>query len=564
MYTNNQPGNTNPATKSSAARIIIAIVVTLAVLCGGVVCAHFTGWIDLPFFSGSRQKTDESTVQRVVEIEPEPRAQPKEISSSSFQTEEIQTVPFGEYVNFNDQTFEDYFPQLELHSDGSFTFRLNYFEGIIDVPGFVQIMDYRIVQCFVDPDFNDGVLHAIHYNQPITIGFFEFEFDGRDLIYISEWSLGMTDKGDVFSQLNVPDDMQDARPDDVMHYPVLPDYPPGEKRGNLIGNTAVYLGAFVAVQGDWVYYIDSVGTHITGIFKSRHDGSGTVELNRLMEKGFWVQYNLNVYDDWIYFSAVNMNTNPSTVPLMRMRTDGTDLEELFVGVSGDNHIHHVSIVDDWIYFYVGSRGLLKSRLDGSDLTLVSDKLYMQYINVVGGWIYYYDEEESGIFKIRTDGTEKTKLLEYVNWYDIYGHDIIMHGINVIGGWVYFASNEDNMFHRMRTDGSGRQRYENPLATIPWQPGESVILSMIVSDGYIYYYTKCFYKSDFADRTIRVIPANFEDIQASPRVLGNVSLTTYHLTINFDGNWFYYYEAGFPFFPIHRINTDSLEIQKMMD
>jgi len=551
MYTNNQPGNTNPATKSSAARIIIAIVVTLAVLCGGVVCAHFTGWIDLPFFSGSRQKTDESTVQRVVELEPESGAQPKEISSSSFQTEEILSVPFGEYVNFNDQTSDDYFPQLELHTDGTFTFRLNYYEGTMDIPGFVQILDDRIVQCFVDPDYNRGVIDAMHDNQAISVGFFEFEFDGRDLIYISEWSLGMTNKGDVFSQLNAPDDMQDARLNDVTHYPVLPDYPPGEKRGNLIGNTAVKNGAFVAVQEDWVYYVDCIGTPFTGIFKSRHDGSGTVELNKLFEQGFWLQFHLNVYDDWIYFVAMDRRSNQTFYPIIRMRTNGTDMEKIFVGIDYNCQIYHISIVDDWIYFGVLYDGIYKCRLDGSDITKIIDEPYTYFINVVGGWIYYTNQEQIGINKIQTDGTGKTKLV-----------DDEVHGINVIGGWVYFVSKEDNMFHRIRTDGSGRQRYENPLATISLEPGMPISLTMIVSDGYIYYYTSCLY--EIADRTIRVIPANFEDIHVSPRILGNANLTASRFTVNFDGSWIYFYE-GFGFFhAIHRINTDSLEIQIMME
>ena len=62
MSYNNQPGNTNTtsdvtpftatAKKSSAKSIIIAVIVTIAVLCGGVVGAHYAGWVDLPFLSG--------------------------------------------------------------------------------------------------------------------------------------------------------------------------------------------------------------------------------------------------------------------------------------------------------------------------------------------------------------------------------------------------------------------------------------------------------------------------------------------------------------------------------
>jgi len=63
MSNYNQLGNINTAAKSSVTRIIIAIVVTIALLCGGLVGAHFAGLVNLPFLSGKTDTTiDDNSV----------------------------------------------------------------------------------------------------------------------------------------------------------------------------------------------------------------------------------------------------------------------------------------------------------------------------------------------------------------------------------------------------------------------------------------------------------------------------------------------------------------------
>ena len=85
-----------------------------------------------------------------------------------------------------------------------------------------------------------------------------------------------------------------------------------------------------------------------------------------------------------------------------------------------------------------------------------------YAAIEGNWIYYLapneDSSQVGIFKIKTDGTEKTELL--MNEGD--GQTEIV-SINAVGDYVYFisiSSNEgntedtiDNKIYRMKTDGS---------------------------------------------------------------------------------------------------------------
>jgi len=70
------------SSKSSATRIIVAIVVTIAVLCGGIVGAHFAGWIDLPFLSGEADAIiDDSDVSIKEQQETNDISEPEIISS---------------------------------------------------------------------------------------------------------------------------------------------------------------------------------------------------------------------------------------------------------------------------------------------------------------------------------------------------------------------------------------------------------------------------------------------------------------------------------------------------
>lgn len=121
-------------------------------------------------------------------------------------------------------------------------------------------------------------------------------------------------------------------------------------------------------------------------------------------------------------------------------------------------------------------GLSKSRLDGSEKTYITYVPNAVFINVIDEWIYYIDggirvarvaEElwQGYIYKIRTDGTEKTQLTDDTCWY-----------MSVIGNWIYYANvTNGGRIYKMRTDGT-----ENT----PLNDDESACLNVV--DGWIYY------------------------------------------------------------------------------
>ena len=68
----------------------------------------------------------------------------------------------------------------------------------------------------------------------------------------------------------------------------------------------------------------------------------------------------------------------------------------------------------------------------------------------GEWVYYRSETDWGLYRARTDGSERTQLLP--------PEDYAPHSINVLGNWAYFSNFRDGFsLWRVRTDGSDAEK-----------------------------------------------------------------------------------------------------------
>jgi hypothetical protein len=81
-------------------------------------------------------------------------------------------------------------------------------------------------------------------------------------------------------------------------------------------------------------------------------------------------------------------------------------------------------------------------LDGANSERITDGVAVLKINVAGDWIYYATGSE--LHKIKTNGTEQTKLCDFPGAYS--------NLINVLDDWVYIWDRASGM-HRVKTDGS---------------------------------------------------------------------------------------------------------------
>lgn len=117
-----------------------------------------------------------------------------------------------------------------------------------------------------------------------------------------------------------------------------------------------------------------------------------------------------------------------------------------------NNYGWVAIQGDWIYYRNDALNgnLYKVKTDGTNKTKLNDDDVVN-INAVGDWIYYFDVKRRSfagnvyhIYKIKTDGTEKTK---------IYASDIsgLISTMVVKDDYIYF--DKIGEVHRMKTDGT---------------------------------------------------------------------------------------------------------------
>ena len=102
-----------------------------------------------------------------------------------------------------------------------------------------------------------------------------------------------------------------------------------------------------------------------------------------------------------------------------------------------------TIKDGWIYY-----DTYRFHTDTGEKVEISPDLSLRYyINVVGDWIYYSNFSKRYIYRIRTDGTENTRL-----------NSDISENLIVIGDWIYYQNNSDNGYiYKMRTDGKEKTR-----------------------------------------------------------------------------------------------------------
>ncbi|MDR0951377.1 MAG: DUF5050 domain-containing protein [Oscillospiraceae bacterium] len=218
-----------------------------------------------------------------------------------------------------------------------------------------------------------------------------------------------------------------------------------------------------------------------------------------------------VHEGWIYFS-VNKTDAWETY---RVRTDGSENTKL-----ADACLYCPSIADGKIFYIQGDDSQIFSmNLDGSDNTLFAGGVSAVKLNADGGWLYYTDT--AAIYKIKTDGAEKTKLCDFPSSNFI--------SLNVIGDWIYISGNGIEMqrvktealsLFSMQDDGSGVYRQSEKSLTQN-SDGKIEITSAVFAE-YVpsedVASLKILYSSDAEPETVRSIYEITSDTELEPKLL----------------------------------------------
>lgn len=267
------------------------------------------------------------------------------------------------------------------------------------------------------------------------------------------------------------------------------------KFGNTEGN--IINGGYAVKQGDWIYYCkyDSnanypMAPNSSSIYKMKSDRSSNTKLitayaSHLNIKGEWLYYisksdnkiykvktngknNQKVSDitvsndmiivgNWIYVS----NDNSS---IRKIKLDGSEYDHLwgtqrdFI-VYGDNIYfnymgdddsiwkttsnsyklndepsYHLNIYRNNIYFNDTEDNICSISIDGGSKNIIGTDRASSIL-VDEGWLYYSNKNDNDkLYKMKIDGTNKTKL-----------SNSSIFAFNVVGDWIVYVSNAKTNF-----------------------------------------------------------------------------------------------------------------------
>ena len=157
-----------------------------------------------------------------------------------------------------------------------------------------------------------------------------------------------------------------------------------------------------------------------------------------------------VDDSWIYYQSNPIRGTLDTV-YHRISLDGKTEETLFKRKQITSY--GLIVEGDWIYDY-NHLGINRIKKDGSsEETIVST--WVSCMNLYKGWIYYSDRDKKGLYKTKTDGTQKTLI----------NSSSFPASIVIINDWIYYILyKEVGAFvlkyvpyaYRMKIDGTSKQ------------------------------------------------------------------------------------------------------------
>lgn len=246
----------------------------------------------------------------------------------------------------------------------------------------------------------------------------------------------------------------------------------GDSKGQKLSDDP--YASHLNVIGDWIYYVDSKG----GLCRMKTDGS---ELSLLTD--YTVNF-MQATSDYIYFftSYKRESDGYQFKELHRIKPDGSDDETLLsylssrwdylvVGndiyflcwdastqtqklrrgsftdilnnidkfVISDNHIYYINHEDKCIY---------KADMDGKNIIKITSDT-TKSLNIANGWIYYANTSDNNkLYKITTDGKDKSKVADVKSDY----------AINIAGGKLFYVeTNEKFETYVMNKDGSAKSK-----------------------------------------------------------------------------------------------------------
>lgn len=212
----------------------------------------------------------------------------------------------------------------------------------------------------------------------------------------------------------------------------------------------------INIWGDFIYYRNYEDGKI---YRTDFDGNIRDKIIDCVVRGFIIK------DGWIYYNEVNLNEKASDyVIIKRIKVDGSEEMTIVSEKVSDNTRSGGSeffLYGDWVYYQspLDEKKLYKIKVDGTEKTKVSDEAFPYYLHegqfiVDEGWIYYVQHIggetlpfKGKVYKMRTDGTEKQLVI-----------DNNVGDINMNEDYIFYSNTDDNYkLYKIKKDGSDNRK-----------------------------------------------------------------------------------------------------------
>lgn len=213
-------------------------------------------------------------------------------------------------------------------------------------------------------------------------------------------------------------------------------------------------------DNNYIYYINRVGDVYGAapdyLYKIRKNDPPRKDLcdlsynTQLIPNRVW---NLNLVDDWIYYSNWKDAFHHS---INKVKTDGT--EDTCIA---NEAVGNMFVEGNWIYYVkrtnshsIDLNNIYKISLDGSCRIRLNSSA-TEDMTVSNGWIYYTNISDGyKIYRMRLDGSETTKVCDDETLF-----------MTVSGDTVFYSNKSDSdKLYKVNGDGTGKAKLSNDKST----------------------------------------------------------------------------------------------------
>jgi len=202
----------------------------------------------------------------------------------------------------------------------------------------------------------------------------------------------------------------------------------------------------------------------------------TAKANSIVETDVTNSTLKNIEDESLtntHTDETNETESNSSITTLANNIDASNQADIYGSHSGNiSNRGFVAENDENIFYmytpeitYYGEGSLYKADKNGNGISMVCSDAVID-INVIGDWIYYSNYADhirhpygGKIYKIRTDGTERTKL-----------NDVDSAYLNIANGWIYYINLSDGDFmtnqriYKMRLDGTCNTKLNDEMCS----------------------------------------------------------------------------------------------------